>query len=215
MGIKERVCKLLKIVVGIAGSIVTIFGIIQGIDYLKGKNHEKSPDVLISEEMHSLYSCKVQGIDDTCILFTTDDRSYMPYLSLDTSNSSDHPITLKNEDAVTVEVEDFIPYADIGVYDEVGGADGWSTIDNFIANIGTAKGNYTAYEEDYSDNLSPDYYSSKEIDPDEAARLCLYIYPQEAGLYKIKVHFKYYYKNEDYSYDSEEYYYVCQDGVYY
>lgn len=214
---KKKKRKKAKIaLVGLAAGLVTIWmGFLPSGPQIFQFFYDRSAHVSIKYEDHSLYGCDVEGVDERCVEISDNDPNYMPRIQFDITNNSGKPIAFHNEDAVTVTLEEYIPYEDLAISNEAGGAEGWDTPVNFVSYIGTNEGDYPALSEEHTNTTQADYYSTLSVDPDESKRILLTVYPPQAGLYKFKVKLKYYYRNkeqEPYTTD-KDFYYVYKVGA--
>ena len=168
--------------------------------------------VSITERLDSLYGCDVKGIEEGCAMFSVLDPGYMPRISFDIANQNNTPVFFNSNDAVTVEVLEYIPYDELVIVNETGGADPWTDPVYWSANIDPLAKEYSAApnEDKYSDLTGDEFLK---VDSNDLSRFILLINPSEAGYYKIRVKLSYRYRNSNKTYLSKIYNYVCTQGT--
>lgn len=168
--------------------------------------------VSITERLDSLYGCDVEGIEEGCAMFSVLDPGYMPRISFDIANQNNTPVFFNSNDAVTVEVLEYIPYDELVIVNETGGADPWTDPVYWSANIDPLVKEYSAApnEDKYSDLTGDEFLK---VDFNDLSRFILLINPSEAGYYKIRVKLSYRYRNSNKTYLSKIYNYVCIQGT--
>ena len=164
------------------------------------------PHVHVDYELQSMYSCDVEGIDDHCIYLTPDEPS--SWIQMDIGNNSGEKIRFDEYDGVQAELVRYIPYDELVIKNEAGGAD-WEIPVGWTAELGTQSGTYYASPKDMDQEGAA--YS---IEANDTGRFLLYLAPQKAGYYEVAVHLKYRYKGSFKSLQSPQTYHFVMDPAY-
>ena len=191
----------------IAGLCVTIItSITSGVS---GYYKDNYPSVKIKNTMTSWFSCRLDN-GERCVLFSAA-SSYVPYYSFDIQNNSEKTLYFNDNEAVEVDLIEFIPYDELNIVSSSGGADGWNDPTEFELNMSTDLGiQYARPMVDGKQKKANEGFLS--IESNKMDRFMLRIYPEEKGYYRFIISINYIYNNEKFSYQTEEFRIVCEKG---
>lgn len=187
----ERIAALIAI-------LMALIGLCRWIYY-------RSPHVKAGFELHSLYGCSVEGIKERCsLLFDGIEPGLMPRIDITIVNNSNRQIVFDESDGCEIDLEKYIPYEDLSIYNEAGGANGWSAPKIWDADIGTETGIYRAVPEEIdADGETGSFF---EIDEKGTDKFIVRVNPTVPGYYRFRVKLNYRMNNKKHSIQSDEHY---------
>lgn len=168
-------------------------------------------EVLINEEIEAYEGCKLED-GRVCILMSAKNDIVIPHFFIDIINGNKDILTLNDDDAIGVDLLEFIPYDELDIKESWGGADVWQEPLDFRINLKNNEGiQYAAPVLDGKMKESTGAYIR--IPTYDMQRLKLAIFPELKGYYRFKLIINYNQEGVKNTYETQEYQFVCTEGL--